>query len=95
MMLMAHACAHEMSPGSRCRSPSSFYASGKAWCRAHKPAGAIRWVEHLRQQKAAQEATEAMAPERRCPNCGEALDVRRCKQVCACGYFDDCSIGPA
>ena len=86
----AHACAHMTAPGSRCRAPSQFYFEGRAWCRMHKPKGAIRWWEHEQAQRAA-----AALPERHCPNCGAELDARRCKQVCTCGYFDDCSIGPA
>jgi len=26
-----------------------------------------------------------------CPNCGAALDERKCKLVCRCGYFLSCS----
>lgn len=35
-------------------------------------------------------------PERVCPNCDGPLHGRKCKTRCKrCGYFDDCSIGPA
>lgn len=31
-------------------------------------------------------------PERfTCPNCGSAMEKRKCKLICACGYFDSCS----
>lgn len=26
-----------------------------------------------------------------CPNCGAALDERKCKLICGCGYFLSCS----
>lgn len=26
-----------------------------------------------------------------CPNCGAALDERKCKLICRCGYFLSCS----
>jgi hypothetical protein len=26
-----------------------------------------------------------------CPNCGAGLDERKCKLICACGYFLSCS----
>lgn len=28
---------------------------------------------------------------RTCPSCGAELEERRCKLVCACGYFLSCS----
>ena len=94
-MKLSHACAHMTAPGSRCQSPSSYYADGKAWCRNHKPSHAIKWWKHLELQKAAQTSAAAVA-ERTCPDCGAPLEERRCRQVCKkCGYFDDCSIGPA
>ena len=26
-----------------------------------------------------------------CPNCGAAMDERKCKLICRCGYFLSCS----
>jgi hypothetical protein len=26
-----------------------------------------------------------------CPNCGAAMDERKCKLICLCGYFLSCS----
>jgi hypothetical protein len=36
----------------------------------------------------------SVGPER-CPNCDRVLEQRKCKQVCVCGFFQDCASGPA
>ena len=40
------------------------------------------------------ERSEALRPERICPNCGASLIERKCKLLCpdpACGYYMSCS----
>jgi hypothetical protein len=44
---------------------------------------AIRWLEEAQPDPA-----ELMLT---CANCGAAMDERKCKLICRCGYFLSCS----
>jgi hypothetical protein len=57
------------------------------------PAGRLA-IEPLRLVDDASEADDAVDPGLvilTCANCGAAMDERKCKLVCRCGYFLSCS----
>jgi hypothetical protein len=53
---------------------------------ATRPVAAIEWVP-----EPAEPEIDPAAVLLTCANCGAAMDERKCKLICRCGYFLSCS----
>jgi hypothetical protein len=53
-------------------------------------AARIVWLDGVGTEPDAEDADPGLLI-RTCANCGAAMDERKCKLVCRCGYFLSCS----